>query len=326
MLIFDQLKKDDPQLRAVALVVLAGLGILLAGLWWVQVVSAGDYQANLETQSFRTVRIPAVRGKILDRNGIVLAENQPRYNVSLYLEELRKPFDAAYFEEVARARKELKEQQNQQEKRLNRSLTREEQEQFILSAKERKLLRQKARCEIASQAVQQISQRLRQPLTLNVTHFERHYETRLALPFPVLLNLDSTSIARFEEQSTGPLGMDLEIQSTRVYPYATAAAHLLGRLQRDDSSEEGEDAFFSYRLPDYRGLVGLEWGYDKQLRGMAGAKSVLVNNIGYRQTENVWSPASPGNNVALTIDLPIQLAAERALRSAYGPATRGRWW
>ena len=323
MLVFDQLKKDDPQLRAVALVVLAGLGILLTGLWWVQVVSAGDYQANLETQSFRTVRIPAVRGKILDRNGIVLAENQPRYNVSLYLEELRKPFDTAYFEEIARAKKELKEQQNQQERRLNRSLTKEEQKQFILSAKEKNLLRQKARCEIARQAVQQISQRLRQPLTLNATNFERHYETRLALPFPVLLNLDSTSIARFEEQSTSPLGMDLEIQSTRVYPYTNAAAHLLGRLQRDDSSEEGEDAFFSYRLPDYRGLVGLEWGCDKQLRGTAGAKSVLVNNIGYRQTENVWNPASPGNNVVLTIDLPIQLAAERALRSAYGPGTRG---
>ena len=62
MLIFDQLKKDDPQLRLVAVVVLGGLGVLLAGLWWVQVVSARDYQANLETQSFRTVRIPAVRG------------------------------------------------------------------------------------------------------------------------------------------------------------------------------------------------------------------------------------------------------------------------
>ena len=42
MLIFDQLKKDDPQLRLVAVMVLGGLGVLLAGLWWVQVVSARD--------------------------------------------------------------------------------------------------------------------------------------------------------------------------------------------------------------------------------------------------------------------------------------------
>jgi penicillin-binding protein 2 len=106
MLVFDQLKKEDPQLRAVTLIVLGGLAILLAGLWWVQVVSARDYQESLETQSFRTVRIPALRGSILDCNRNVLAENRPTYNVSLYLEELRKPFDAAYFQQLAQARTE----------------------------------------------------------------------------------------------------------------------------------------------------------------------------------------------------------------------------
>src|SRR5881394_292731 len=96
MLIFDQLKKNDPQLRIIAALLLCGLGVLVAGLWWVQIVSSREYQANLEMQSFRTVRIPAVRGKILDRNGKVFAENRPTYNVSLYPEELRKPIDAAY--------------------------------------------------------------------------------------------------------------------------------------------------------------------------------------------------------------------------------------
>src|ERR1051326_3901429 len=100
MLIFDQLKKNDPQLRILAVLVLCGLAILVAGLWWVQIVSARDYQADLEMQSFRTVRIPPVRGKILDRNGRVLAENRPTYNVSLYLEELRKPFQKAYVAEL----------------------------------------------------------------------------------------------------------------------------------------------------------------------------------------------------------------------------------
>ena len=95
MLIFDELKKNDPQLRLVAGVLAAGLFILLAGLWWVQVVSAREYQSHLETQSYRTVRIPAVRGKILDRDGRVLAENRPRYNLSLYLDDLRKQFETA---------------------------------------------------------------------------------------------------------------------------------------------------------------------------------------------------------------------------------------
>src|SRR5947208_11152950 len=96
MIVFDELRKNDPHLRALVLAMLAGLFILAAGLWWVQIVSSRDYQAHLETQSFRTVRIPAVRGKILDRNGNALAENRPAYSVSLYLEELREPFAKVY--------------------------------------------------------------------------------------------------------------------------------------------------------------------------------------------------------------------------------------
>src|SRR5512141_2592990 len=115
MLIFDQLKKDDPKLRVVACGVLAGFAILLAGLWWVQVVSSKDYQANLETQSFRTVRIPAVRGRILDRNGITLAENRPTYNVALYLEELHKPFEAASSNKTVQARSARKQQMEEQQ-------------------------------------------------------------------------------------------------------------------------------------------------------------------------------------------------------------------
>src|SRR6266545_7347317 len=92
MIVFDQLKKNDPYLRTVTWGVLAGLGVLFAGLWWVQVVSHKHYAENQKAQSFRTVRIPAVRGKILDRHGVALAENQPSYNVILYLDELREEF------------------------------------------------------------------------------------------------------------------------------------------------------------------------------------------------------------------------------------------
>ena len=324
MLIFDQLKKNDPQLRALTVAVLGGLFVLLAGLWWVQVVSSKDYQANLETQSFRTVRIPAVRGRILDRNGVTLAENRPTYNVGLYLEELRRPFEAAYSNEIVRARSELKRQMEDQQKKLGRKLTKEERKHFVLSSKDKGRLRQEARYGVASNVVAQVSRRLRQPLWLNPTNFERHYETRLALPFPVLANLDSAQIALFEEQTGTRTGVDLEVQSTRWYPFETTAAHVLGHLKRDDDSKEGEDAFFSFRLPDYRGIVGVECGFDKELRGTAGAKSVLVNNAGYRQTENVWSPAEPGRNMVLTIDLRIQQAAERALQvPPFGQATRG---
>jgi penicillin-binding protein 2 len=313
VLIFDQLKKNDPQLRLLALVVFAGLLILLAGLWWVQVVSARDYQARLETQSFRTVRVPAVRGEILDSNGAVLADNRPTYNVCLYLEELRRAFDAAYTTELANLRDGIQAQIAEQERKLGRALTQKERNNFKLTAQDHNLLRERARCTVASNIVTRLSWMLRQPVTLDEAKFSRHYTEELALPFPVLANLDPAQVARFEEQSVNLVGLDLELQPVRFYPGGTTAAHLLGQLRRDISSVEGEDAFFNYPLPVYRGTVGIEAGFDRQLRGRAGAKSVLVNNLGYRQTESIWTEAQPGENVVLTIDLAVQQAAEKAL-------------
>jgi penicillin-binding protein 2 len=323
MLIFDELKKNDPQLRLLAIVLAVGLGILLVGLWWVQVVSVNEYKSHLETQAYRSVRIPAVRGKILDREGRVLAENRPCYNLSLFLDDLRKPFDTAY----GQLRKQALAKQQQaiaaEEKKLGRTLTKVERKQFAFTPAETQQFRAQSRFNVADQLVAKIGQQLGQPLPLDAKKFERAYETRLALPFTILPNLDESQIARFEEKFTNGFGADLELQPTRVYPFGTTAAHVLGYLRSDDSSQEGEESYFSYRLPDYRGVVGIEGGYDSQLRGVAGAESVLVNNLGYRQSENVWSQPEPGQNVVLTIDVDIQQAAERSLAAHRGADARG---
>src|ERR1041385_5618338 len=96
MLVFDQLRRNDVQLQVITCFVLGGMFILLTGLWWVQVFSFQRYSENQKAQAFRTVRIPAIRGKILDRNGVALAENEPSYNVNIYIDELRDLFRDEY--------------------------------------------------------------------------------------------------------------------------------------------------------------------------------------------------------------------------------------
>jgi len=323
MLIFDELKKNDPQLRFLAVTLAGGLLVLLAGLWWVQVVTASKYESHLETQSYRTFRIPAVRGKILDRNGRVLAQNRPRYSLSLYLDDLRLPFYLAYSNALKSARVEQRQRIADEEKKLGRSLTKAELKQWALTPDQLKQLREQSRFQVADSVVKKVGLWLGQPLSLNETQFNRHYETRLALPYPLTNDLNEAQIARFEEQYPGGLGVELDLQPARSYPYGTAAAHLLGYVLRDDSSKEGEDAYFNYYLPDYRGQVGVEAGFDAELRGHAGAAAVLVNNLGYRQTETVWNPPEPGHDVVLTIDLDIQQAAENSLVAHQGANARG---
>ncbi len=318
MLVFDELKKSDAQLRLVAIGLFAGLCVLLSGLWWVQVVSAHEYQSHLETQAYRTVRIPAVRGKILDREGRVLAENRPCYNLSLYLDDLRKPFDDAYNAEFTRLRKARAQAIAVQEKKLDRSLTKAERKEYNFQPEQLEQLRAQARLQVASVVVAAISQKLGQSLVLDPKNFEEAYDKERALPYPILRNANAAQIACFEENFTNGVGADLELESARNYPFGMTASHVLGYLRHDDSSEAGEDAFFNYRLPDYSGVTGVEGNFNGVLHGHAGVESVLVNSQGYRQSEDIGSPPEPGYNVVLTVDLDIQRAAEESLASHQG--------
>jgi penicillin-binding protein 2 len=58
--------------------------VFLAGsFWFVQGVQAEKYRGLSESNALREIVIPAKRGLIMDRNGKVLADNQPAYSLSL---------------------------------------------------------------------------------------------------------------------------------------------------------------------------------------------------------------------------------------------------
>lgn len=305
MLIIDQLKKSDFKLQAVAMAVLAGMTVLLGGLWYLQVVRSDRYLANLQAQSVRTVRVPAIRGKILDRNGYALAQNRPSYNVNLYLEELRDSFRYEYTNGV---RKEFK--LANPNVRLTRKITDE--------------LERQARYRVVSNVLMQVSSAIQAPRLLVEQDFHTHYDQLRSLPLPLLKDLSKPQVAMFVEQAGNVPSLALEPQAIRHYPYQHVAAHLVGHLKRDFFPVDDEDISFRFRLPDYVGVKGLESALDPQLRGKAGVKAVLVNNLAYRESEHTPIPPQPGHNVALTIDLWIQLAAEQALANAPGAKTKGK--
>lgn len=317
MLVFDQLKKDDPQLRFIATVVFVGMMILLVGLWWVQVVSTREYKEKLQTQSIRTVRVPPVRGMILDRDGQPLAETRPSYNVDLYMEELSRNFQTAYAAALSRVRTNLNQLIAAKESQLHRKLTPQEKKPYAVTQVIKDQLQEQTRYEVISNLVDNLGARLQQPVPLTEKDFQAQYARARALPMPILHNLNPIQVARFEENSAAEPGMDLEVHSIRYYPHGTMAAHLLGYLRRKtESDEEDSERKFNYWLPDYMGVSGIEGLFEDDLHGTAGEKSVLVNYLGYRQSETVWATAEPGQNVVLTIDLDIQKAAEAALQSA----------
>jgi penicillin-binding protein 2 len=294
------LKQDGQRLRILAAGMGAGLLLLLAGLWFVQIVHAQRFANNLKRQSFRTVRMPAIRGRILDRYGRVLAADRPRYNAVLYLEDLRGRFDERYTNLAAACAREHPEFTRKNGK-------------TILPSGERRRLQLQADCDVVSNITFRVSASLEEPRVLNTAGFIRHYNNYPYVPFQIVPDLAPRQLAIFAEQLSGQSDLDLETQPVRVYPNGTVAAHLLGFVQRMDPLV-GAD--ISFTMPDFEGRSGVERVFDGQLRGQAGVKSVLVNNQNYRQREEIETPNEPGNDVFLTIDLPLQRAAEQALAAA----------
>lgn len=80
---------ESARLLALGATMLLGLGVLAAALWRTQVAHGADYRRDLMRQSVRRVRIPAVRGRIYDRHGELLADNRPGYALAIYLEDIR---------------------------------------------------------------------------------------------------------------------------------------------------------------------------------------------------------------------------------------------
>ena len=297
MFIFDPFKRSDRHLQVIACGVLAGMFVLLAGLWYVQIVSATKFKDNLQKQSFRSVRISAIRGKIFDRNEKVLADNQPRYNVNLYLEELLDQFTCEYTNHV------LKE------------FVRQHPGAKITLKIKNELLRE-SRYRVASNMTYSVTSTLGNSSVLDQKTFFKHYNDYTYVPFPILQNLTQKQVALFAEQFSG----EPEIEPLRNYPNKSTAAHLLGYVRHRSESRDDEKIKFQYPSPYYVGDSGLEAMFDSDLRGTGGAKRVLINNMNYRQREEL-DPTKPGRDVYLTINLAIQNAAEKALGRFAG--TRG---
>lgn len=328
MLIFDQLNKGDRALRTVAWAALAGLLLLGLQLWRLQVFAAAKYRQSLETQSFRTVRVPAQRGKILDRNGRELVGNSPRYRLDLYLDELRPQFEAEYRRRkppVLAAKNAAAGEpvaagffarlfDNLRHKKRGVRLTREE-----IGALERQ-----ARYAVVSNTVAVVGARLGTPLGLGEEALQRHYLQKRFLPLALVTNCSPQQVAVIIEQGWTIPGVTLEQVAVRSYPHGLLAAHLAGYLTRNDNYDEAEGPF-DYRLPDYVGGIGLEAAFDHELRGVAGAKSILVNSAGYRhsQAEEILAAPHPGQNLVTTLDLDVQAVTEKALNSVKAGDERG---
>lgn len=72
-----------------ALIVIALLGMVVSNLYYLQVKHFEDYQTRSNGNRIKVVPIAPNRGLIYDRNGVLLAENRPVYNLEVIPEQVK---------------------------------------------------------------------------------------------------------------------------------------------------------------------------------------------------------------------------------------------
>src|SRR3712207_3858394 len=82
--------KGNMQVRVVsfAIVVAVIFVVLAARLWYLQVLTGSDYSISAKATQTRVVKDPAQRGVIYDRDGEILANNEPGLNVTVVPDEI----------------------------------------------------------------------------------------------------------------------------------------------------------------------------------------------------------------------------------------------
>jgi penicillin-binding protein 2 len=117
-----------------------------------------------------------------------------------------------------------------------------------------------------------------------------------------------------ENQSSFP-GVSVERVFSREYKDGDVAAHLFGNVGEVTAEQLKEPRYAGLHQGDTVGQSGIEYEYDRFLRGKAGTDRVQVDALG-RPTDQLRSkPAQAGDDVRLTIDSGLQSYAEGALDS-----------
>jgi penicillin-binding protein 2 len=115
-----------------------------------------------------------------------------------------------------------------------------------------------------------------------------------------------------EHQSSFP-GVTVERVFSREYKDGVTGAHLFGNVGEVTAEQLKEPRYAGLHQGDQVGQSGIEYEYDRFLRGKPGTDRVQVDALG-RPTEQLRSkPAEAGNDVRLTVDEGLQSYAEGAL-------------
>ena len=135
---------------------------------------------------------------------------------------------------------------------------------------------------------------------------------------PLRSNLSMEEVARYQINRHEFDGVDIVAGLTRGYALGESAVHVvgyIGGIAEDDLKDLDEKA---YRGTQYIGRTGVEKSHQDLLHGALSTKIVETNAAGRPLRELEYRRGAQGQNLFLSIDARLQLAAEKAFGARNG--------
>lgn len=237
------------------------LALLMGRAGWMQIAHGQSYGLLADGNRFRSETLPARRGIIRDRNGTVLAENIPSFDVRMRWSDL--PVN--------------------QTQRMNEIAT-------------------------VARSIGVTSDSVSSTLNAPGVEPDEWVDVAKDIPYDQAINVSIV----LPDLS----GVSLITTAKRTYPQSKetpSLSHILGYAGAISQSEYEKRASLGYLRTDDIGKAGIEQSYESMIRGMPGDRKVEVDAMGRPRAVVEEHAPIDGADVRLTIDLPLQRAAEVAL-------------
>jgi penicillin-binding protein 2 len=179
--------------------------------------------------------------------------------------------------------------------------------------------------------VRRVMRRLSKQLDMPVRELRENLQDETVSPYkPVAVANDVPEKTKFyiKENSEDFPGVDVENLPVRRYPHGRLAAQILGYVGEISEDMLKSDHFRGpdrdYSPGDIVGRDGIEYVYDRFIRGRPRVDRVTVNSAGDVFASKLVQREKPGKDLYLTIDTKIQRLTQKALAEGI-EAARGEY-
>lgn len=312
-------KKANINLRfniSTVLVYIVG-AILLIQLFNLQIVHGAEYREQSNTRLTRESTIEAARGSILDKTGNTLVSSTMKFSLELYKSKIdTETLNESILNIIQVLDKYQVSYVDSFPININPFEFKISDEELVKWKKDNDLdenisaeeafYKFKEKYKIQQESIEDA----RKIMAIRYAIVTIGYSSTKSLK--IADDIPREAVAEFSENGDKFPGINIVVEPERYYTSGNLASHILGYAGKI-SSEEYETRKDTYGSNDLIGKTGIEYVFEKYLRGEKGTKQIDMAVDGTITAEYISEEAVSGADIVLTIDSNLQRITEEAL-------------